>query len=435
VRRRAEADRQAKFTNLFSHLTPELLRASFYELNRSAAPGIDGVTWKAYAPTLAQTIPDLHERLHSGRYRAKPVKRCYLEKEDGRLRPLGVTALEDKIVQQACVTILTEVFEADFIGFNYGFRRDLSQHDALDALYVAIKKRKVNWILDADIQGCFDTIPFSQLEGCLRRRIDDPRLLRLIRKWLKTGWIEDGTRHTSDRGTPQGAVISPLPANVYLHSVLDEWVQWWRAYQARGDVVIVRYADDFVVGFQYESDGRAFLRALSDRLRVCQLALHPTKTRLIEFGRFAAANRHRRGQGKPETFDFLGFTHICAVDRLGRFFLRRITARKRLRRKLREVSQELSRRMHDSMKDVGDWLRSVVNGHGNYFAVPGNMHRVNQFYCGALKHWLHVTRRRSQAGVAAWPWERFRCKADALVPRPRIAHPFPDARFVAQHSR
>ena len=435
VRQRAKADRQARFNNLFSHLTPELLRDSFYELNRTAAPGIDRVTWEAYAPTLAQSIPDLHERLHGGRYRATPAKRSYLAKEDGRQRPLGVTALEDKIVQQACVTILNEVFEADFLGFSYGFRPGRSQHDALDALYVALKKRKVNWILDADIQGFFDTIPFSQLEACLRRRITDPRMLRLIRKWLKTGWIEDGTRHTSDRGTPQGSVISPLLANVYLHSVLDEWTQWWRTYQARGEVVIVRYADDFVVGFQYESDGRAFLRALGERLRVFQLTLHPTKTRLIEFGRFAAANRQRLGQGKPETFDFLGFTHICSVDRLGRFFLRRLTIASRFRRKLQEVKEELRKRMHNSLRSVGEWLRSVLLGHRNYYGVPGNMRRVQEFYCAAIKLWLHVIRRRSQKGAAAWPWERFLRLVDRTIPRPRVAHPFPDARFVATHSR
>jgi len=338
----------------------------------------------------------------------------------------------DKIVQQACVTILNEVFEADFLGFSYGFRPGRRQHDALDALHVAITQRKVSWIPDADIQGYFDTIPFAQLEGCLRRRIADPRLLRLLRKWLKTGWIEDGTRHRAECGTPQGAVISPLLANVYLHSVLDEWAQWWRSYPARGQVVIVRYADDFVVGFQYERDGRAFLQALHERMRVFGLALHPTKTRLIEFGRFAAANRKRRGQGKPETFDFLGFTHICSVDRRGRFLLRRITAKKRLRRKLQEVGQELRERMHDSLRDTGEWLRSVVSGHANYFAVPGNMHRVGQFYCGAIKHWLHAIRRRSQKGRAAWPWERFRRLVEGTIPRPRTVHPFPDARFAAR---
>jgi RNA-directed DNA polymerase len=435
VRRRAKADRQARFNNLFSHLTPELLRDSFYQLNRDASPGIDGVTWDAYASGMDLSIPDLHERLHSGRYRAQPVKRSYLRKEDGRLRPLGVTALEDKIVQQACVTLLNEVFEADFLGFSYGFRPGRSQHDALDALHVAIEQRKVNWILDADIQGYFDTIPFAQLEACLRRRITDPRLLRLIRKWLKTGWVEDGTRHTSDRGTPQGAVISPLLGNVYLHSVLDEWTQWWRTYQARGEVVIVRYADDFVVGFQYERDGRAFLRALVDRMRVFQLKLHPTKTRLIEFGRFAAADRQRRGQGKPATFDFLGFTHVCSVSRRGRFFLRRLTAAKRLRRKLQEVKKELWNRMHDSMGSVGQWLHSVIHGHGNYYGVPGNLPRVRQFYCAAIKLWLHVIRRRSQKGRAAWPWKRFLRLVERMIPRPQVAHPFPDARFAAKYSR
>lgn len=348
---------------------------------------------------------------------------------------LTVTAVEDKIVQKACVTILNEVYEADFFGFSYGFRPGLSQHDGLDALYVAIKKRKVNWILDADIQGCFDNIPFSKLEHCLRRRVTDPRMLRLIRKWLKTGWIEEGTRHSADRGTPQGAVISPLLANIYLHSVLDEWVQWWRTYQARGEVLIVRYADDFVVGFQYESDGHAFQRALQARLRVFELTLHPKKTRFIEFGRFAATTRHRRGQGKPETFDFLGFTHICSVDSAGRFFLRRHTIAKRFRRKLQEIKEELRKRMHHSLKSVGEWLRSVLIGHRNYYGIPGNMSRVKEFYCAALKLWLHVIRRRSQKGADVWPWKRFLRLVERMIPRPRVAHPFPDARFVAKHSR
>jgi len=435
VRHRAKADRQARFSNLFCHLTPGLLRDSFYRLTRDAAPGIDGVTWAAYRPLLDTSLPDLHERLHSGRYRAQPVKRCYLQTEDGRLRPLGITALEDKIVQQACVTILNQVFEVDFLGFSYGFRPERSQHDALDALAVAITKRNVNWILDADIQGCFDTIPFKQLENCIRRRISDPRMLRLIRKWLKTGWIEDGTRHRADCGTPQGAVISPLLANIYLHSVLDEWTQWWRRYQARGAVVIVRYADDFVVGFQYEQDGRTYQRALRDRLSVFGLALHPTKTRLIEFGRFAAANRQRRGEGKPETFDFLGFTHVCSVDKRGRFFLRRLTARKRFRRKLREIHEELRKRMHDSLSSVGTWLRRVLVGHRNYYGVPGNMPRVQRFHSAALKLWLRVIRRRSQKGAAAWPWKRFSRLALRMIPRPRVAHPFPDARFAAKYSR
>jgi group II intron reverse transcriptase/maturase len=435
VRRRAKADRQATFTNLFSHLTPELLRCSFHELKRSAAPGIDGITWDAYSPTLDSSIPDLHERLHSGRYRACPVKRSYIEKEDGRLRPLGVTALEDKIVQKACVTILSAVFETDFLGFSYGFRPGRCQHDALDALSVAVTRRKVNWVLDADIQGCFDAIPFDQLESCIRRRVTDPRMLRLIRKWLKTGWIEDGTRHRADRGTPQGAVISPLLANIYLHSVLDEWTQWWRRYQAKGEVVIVRYADDFVVGFQLEGDGRAYLRALRARLGVFGLTLHPTKTRLIEFGRFAAAQRQRRGEGKPESFDFLGFTHLCSVNRKGWFFLRRLTVSKRFRRKLREVAEELRRRMHEPLSSVGSWLHSVINGHRNYFGVPGNMPRVQQFYCAVMKLWLHAIRRRSQKGADVWTWERFRRLADRLIARPRLAHPFPDTRFAARHSR
>lgn len=276
----------------------------------------------------------------------------------------------------------------------------------------------------------------SLVFGAVRSgRISDPRMLRLVRKWLKTGWIEDGIRHRAVRGTPQGAVISPLLANICLHSVLDEWTQWWRRYQARGEVVIVRYADDFVVGFQYEQDGRTYQRALRDRLSVFGLALHPTKTRLIEFGRFAAANRQRRGEGKPETFDFLGFTHVCSVDKLGRFFLRRLTARKRFRRKLREIKEELRQRMHDSLSSVGTWLRSVLVGHRNYYGVPGNMPRVQRFHSAALRLWLRVIRRRSQKGAAAWPWTRFSRLALRMIPRPRVAHPFPDARFAATHSR
>ena len=435
VRQRAEADKTVCFNNLFHFLKVDLLRASFYELNRNAAPGLDGVTWQAYERELEDRLPELERELHIGSYRATPAKRGYITKEDGRQRPLGIQAVEDKVVQQACVRILNNVYEPNFSGYSYGSRPGRSPHDALDALHEGIIRRKINWILDCDIEGFFDNLSHEHLISFIEERVTDKRMLRLIRKWLRVGWVEDGKRHPGTIGTPQGSVISPLLANVFLNAVMDKWASGWRRAEAKGEVIIVRYVDDAVFGFQYEAEGRAFLEALRVRLKAYGLNLHPTKTRLIEFGRFAASNRSKRGNGKPETFDFLGFTHICAVSRLGSFCIRRKTIRKRIRRKLNEVKTKLIKRMHRPLEETGRWLGSVVRGFTNYYAVPGNTEGVRAFYTqiGRLWHW--VIRRRSHKAKVRWTWERFYRLQRLWIPRPRIVHPYPGLRFDAKYSR
>ncbi len=435
VRQRAEADKTFRFNNLFQFLKVGLLRASFYELNRKAAPGLDGVTWYEYERKLECRLPELERELHVGSYRATPAKRGYIIKDDGRQRPLGIQAVEDKVVQQACVTILNEVFEPIFRGYSYGSRPGRSPHNALDALHEGIIRRKINWILDCDIEGFFDNLSHVHLLSFLEERVTDKRMLRLIRKWLRVGWVEDGKRHPGTIGTPQGSVISPLLANVFLNVVMDKWVSAWRRAQAKGEVIIVRYVDDAVFGIQYEAEGRAFLEALRERLAAYELTLHPTKTRLVEFGRFAASNRSERGSGKPETFDFLGFTHICGVTRRGKFCIRRITIRKRLRRKLKAVKAELIKRMHDPLEDVGAWLASVIRGFTNFYAVPGNMKAPREFYTQTGRLWLWVIRRRSQKARCRWTWERFYRLQQQWLPRPRLVHPYPSVRFDAKYSR
>jgi group II intron reverse transcriptase/maturase len=414
------------------HITPQLLRSSYLELNRQATPGVDEETWKAYGTQAEARLQDLHERLHSGRYRAKPSRRIYLPKPDGKKRPIGIAALEDKIAQQAVVTVLNQIYETDFLPFSHGFRPGRKPHDALDALWVAITRRKVSWIVDADIRSFFDTIDHDQLLRMLAKRIGDERLLRLIRKWLRAGVSEEGQWSPTRVGTPQGAVISPLLANVYLHYVLDLWVQWWRTHEARGEVIIVRYADDFVMGFQYESDARRWLKAARDRMGAFGLELHEAKTRLIEFGRFAADNRRRRGEGKPETFDFLGFTHICSKRRKdGKFTVRRQTIVKRMNAKLKEVTGELKRRMHEGIKRQGRWLRQVVRGHMNYYGVPGNSQGLNTFRTEIVRRWFKALRRRSQRGKRL-TWERMKGYARAFIPPARLTQPYPNERLLVR---
>jgi group II intron reverse transcriptase/maturase len=350
------------------------------------------------------------------------------------MRPLGIAALEDKIVQHALGRVLNAIYEADFLGFSYGFRPGRSQHDALDALFVGLTTRKVNWVLDADIRGFFDTIAHEWLLKFLEHRIADPRVLRLIRKWLRAGVSEDGTWSPTTVGTPQGAVISPLLANVYLHYVLDLWAHQWRGRHARGDVIIARYADDFVLGFQHRSEAERFLADLRERLEHFGLSLHPDKTRLIEFGPAAAPKRKRLGQGRPETFDFLGFTHICGKTRKRkRFTVKRQTITKRLRAKLHDIKEQLRRRFHDSVADLGDWLSSVVRGYMNYHAVPGNLAAVKTFRTQVIRSWFRALRRRGDRHKITWA--RFGVVADILIPRVRILHPYPDARFYATHPR
>jgi RNA-directed DNA polymerase len=433
VRKAARESKGMKFTALLHHLTVDLLRKSFYSLKRKAAPGVDGVSWPEYEIGLESRLIDLHGRVHRGAYRARPSRRVYIEKEDGRQRPLGVAALEDKIVQQAVVIILNQIYEEDFLGFSYGFRPGRSQHDALDALSYALLKKKVNYVLDADIRGFFDNLDRSWLIKFVEHRVADPRIRRLIQKWLKAGVMEEGKWSEPKTGTPQGSVISPFLANIYLHYVFDLWVNVWRKKWAQGEVVVIRYADDTIVGFQYQTDADRFLTNLRERLVKFGLELQPEKTRRIEFGRFAEENRKRRGEDKPETFDFLGFTHISGKNGIGRFTVRRTTIRKRMRAQLRQIKQELRTRMHDPVTQTGEWLKSVVQGYFNYHAVPGNLASLAVFRDRTLGLWWRTLRRRSQKRRLSWT--RLLTLARRWLPQPRVLHPYPADRFAAIHPR
>jgi RNA-directed DNA polymerase len=433
VRQAAKERKQEKFTALLHHLTIDLLRECFYNIKRSAAAGVDKMTWKAYEQGVEDRLRDLHDRVHRGAYRAQPSRRVFILKSDGRQRPLGVAVLEDKIVQQAVTRILNQIYETDFQGVSYGFRPGRSQHQALDALTVGIERKKVNWILDLDIRGFFDHLNHEQLVQYVEQRIADPRILRLIHKWLKAGVMEGGEWKATEVGTPQGSSISPLLANVYLHYALDLWVVAWRR-RARGDVIMVRYADDAVLGFENRDEAESLRRELQEQLRKVGLELHPEKTRLIEFGRFAERNRKRRGEGKPETFDFLGFTHMCGRTRTaGRFTVKRKTIGKRMRAKLQEIRQQLRQRMHDAVPETGKWLRSVVQGYFNYHAVPGNGDRMQTFRDAVTRYWWWTLSRRSQKGRI--DWERMRRLVRRWIPSVRIMHPYPSVRFDAIHPR
>jgi group II intron reverse transcriptase/maturase len=350
----AQERKTEKFTTLFHHLDTSMLRTAFFALKKDAAPGVDGLTWEAYEADLDPRIDDLHSRLHRGAYRAQPARRRFIPKPDGSQRPLAVVALEDKIVQRATAAVLGVIYEEEFLGFSYGFRPKRSQHDALDALMVGISGTKVNFILDADIRSFFNEVSQDWLVRFVQHRVGDPRIVRLIQKWLKAGVLEDGEQVVSEKGTGQGSVISPLLANVYLHYVFDLWAERWRRREATGNMVMVRYADDIVVGFEREADARRFWEDMRERLREFSLTLHPEKTRLIEFGRHAAINRGRRGLGRPETFTFLGFTMICGKSRRGRFLLKRKTRRDRMRAKLQEIKEALQRQRHQPIPKQGD---------------------------------------------------------------------------------
>ncbi len=433
VRKAARERKEMKFTTLLHHLTVDLLRDSFYALKRKAAPGVDGVTWQEYEVGLEDRLADLHSRVHRGAYRAQPSRRVYIPKPDGRQRPLGVAALEDKVVQQAVVTILNQIYEEDFRGFSYGFRQGRSQHQALDALYVGITRKKVNWVLDCDILGFFDNLSHDWLLKFVQHRVADRRMLRLIQKWLKAGVVEEGQWKNTEMGTPQGSVVSPLMANIYLHYVFDLWVDAWRKKYAQGEVIVVRYADDNVLGFQLRADADRFLEAFRERLRKFGLELHPDKTRRIEFGRFAEQDRKRRGEGKPETFDFLGFTHISGKDRNGDFAVKRKTVGKRMRAKLLELKQQLCSRMHDPIALTGKWLRSIVQGYFNYHAVPGNTDSLHAFRSRLVRLWRTMLIHRSQRHDLNWA--RMQRLADQWLPKPRVLHPYPRVRFDAIHPR
>ena len=434
VRRRAREEKDCCFTALLHHITPDLLRESFFELNRKAAVGIDGQSWEKYEEQLEERLPKLHEEIHKGSYRAKPVLRVYIPKANGQKRPLGMTAIEDKVVQQAVVNVLNEIYETEFYGYSYGYRPDRGPHNALDALATAILKRPINWILDADLQGFFDSIPHDKLMECIRKRVGDKRILRLIGKWLKTGYIEDGKRYRQEVGTSQGSVISPLLANIYLHYVLDEWVEEERRRRKNGEVIMVRFADDFVMGFQYKAEAERYLAALRERLKAYGLTLHPEKTRLKEFGRYADERRRERGEGKPEGFDFLGFTHLCSKNRKGGYFLKRKTTAKKLRQRLWEVRKELKKQLHAPINQTGLWLKSVVQGFGLYFGVPGNSQALRRYRDQVVKTWCRILRRRSQKGRAL-TWQRFNQIIDKYIPHIRICQPFPDARFAITQGR
>jgi RNA-directed DNA polymerase len=430
VRNAARRDKDARFTALLHHVDLPRLRAAYQALSPKAAAGVDGVTWAAYGQDLEVNLGDLHRRLHAGSYRARPSRRAYIPKADGRQRPLGIAALEDKIVQRAVVEVLNAIYEADFLGFSYGFRPGRKPHDALDALAVGIYKKKVNWILEADIRSFFTELDQAWLMKFLEHRIADRRVLRLIRKWLKAGVIEDGVWSETPEGTPQGGSASPLLANVYLHYVLDRWARTWRNRHARGDMIIVRWADDFVVGFEHQGDAKRFLGDLRERFAKFSLELHADKTRLIQFGRFAAQNRAERGLGKPETFDFLGFTHICGKGRSGQFWLKRTTIKKRMRAKLAEVKDQLKRRRHLPIPEQGRWLASVVRGHFAYYAVPGNAQAIQAFRVQVTRHWLKALRRRGQRHRLNW--ERMNRISEHWLPPAHILHPYPEARFAAR---
>lgn len=434
VRKVARKDKEARFTALLHHVTLEALWESFFALKRGAAPGIDGVTWSAYKENLGKNLINLHRRVHIGSYRAIASRRAYIRKPDGRMRPLGIAALEDKIIQHAVGQVIGAIYEEDFLGFSYGFRPGRGQHDALDALFVALTRRKVNWVLDADIQGFFDAISHEWMLRFVEHRIADPRILRLVRKWLRAGVSEEGKWSRTTVGTPQGAVISPLLGNIYLHYALDQWVHQWRQKQAGGDMIIVRYADDFVVGFQHRRDAENFLAALKQRLEKFSLALQMDKTRLLEFGRFAAVNRRKREQGKPETFDFLGFTHICTVTRIRKWFhVWRKTVKKRMRATLARIKAVLRFRMHDPIGEVGAWLKRVILGYFRYHAIPGNCKALNTFLKEITRYWLMVLRRRGQKRRINW--KRFKPIVKAWIPTPKILHPYPNQRFYAKHPR
>lgn len=427
VREAARRDRRARFTALLHHVTPQLLEQGYQALQRDAAAGVDGVTWEQYGQELEPKLAELHQRIHAGAYRAQPSRRVYIPKADGKRRALGIAALEDKIVQQAVATVLGAIYEEDFMGFSYGFRPGRSQHDALDAVWVGIDRKSVEWIVDADIAAYFDTIDHDWLMKFLEHRIADRRMLRLIEKWLKAGAIEEGRRVASERGTPQGAVISPLLGNIYLHYVWDLWAHQWRKLHAQGQVIMVRYADDSIVGFADRADAQRFLAEMRERLGKFGLTLNSEKTRLIEFGRNATKRRQARGEGKPETFDFLGFTHICSTSRKGRFMIKRLTMKKRMRATLAAIRENLKRRRHEPVPQTGQWLNRVLRGYYQYHAIPGNLRRLGGFRADVARAWMQSLRRRSQRH--AMNWRRMRILIRVHLPSCTLVHAYPSQRL------
>jgi len=442
VRQAARTRKKEQFTSLLHHIDPAMLRTAFHALKRAAAPGVDGMTWEIYEKDLDCRIEDLHSRIQRGAYRAQPSRRTYISKEDGSRRPLAVTALEDKIVQKATTAVLNAIYEEEFLGFSYGFRPNRNQHDALDALIVGITSKNVNFILDADIRSFFQEVSQEWAVRFLEHRIGDKRMIRLIQKWFRAGVLDDGIVTIEESGTGQGSVISPLIANIYLHYVFDLWYLhyvfdlWanrWRQREATGDMIIVRFADDLIVGFEHENDAGRFLDAMRERLRKFSLSLHPDKTRLIEFGRHAAANRRRRGLSKPETFKFLGFVFICGKSRRGRFLVTRKSRRDRMAARLREIKEGLRQRLHRPIPETGSWLAQVVAGYLAYHAVPTNSRAIGAFRYHVVVLWHRTLYRRSQRSRLTW--QRLKRLAADFLPRPQILHPWPSVRFAVGHPR
>lgn len=427
IRQRARTDKELRFTTLLHHINEELLLESFKELNPKAVAGIDGVTKGDYEQGLEKNIKDLLGRVHRGAYRAKPSKRGYIPKSDEGLRPLGIASLEDKLLQRALTKVLNAIYEEDFLGFSYGFRPHRNPHQALGALGAGIGRKKINYVLDADIRGFFDNMLREWIVKFVEHRVGDTRVLRLIKKWLSAGVIEGTNWEKTKAGSPQGASISPLLANVYLHYVFDLWAHNWRQKYAQGDIVLVRYADDFVVGFEYQEEALQFKTALAERLAKFGLELHPEKTRIIEFGRNAWNNRKRRGAGKPETFDFLGFTHMCAKSKRGGFWIRRKTIKKRFRRALQKVKEGLKLRMHAGIQVQGKWLQRVGVGYFNYHAIPGNTDTLRQWRKQVARYWFQILRRRSHKDKTRWQW--FGPVANYWLPPARARLPWLEARF------
>jgi group II intron reverse transcriptase/maturase len=433
IRQAARHNKKERFTTLLHHVSVETLFLAFHALKKDAAPGADGVVWSDYEADLDLRLEELHDRVHRGAYRPQPSRRVYIPKADGRQRPLAIAAVEDKIVQGAVAMVLSVIYEVDFLGFSYGFRPERSQHDALDALVVGISSRRVNWILDADIRSFFDMVDQRWMIRFVEHRIGDPRIIRLLQKWMQAGVLEDGVFQASERGTGQGSVISPLLANIYLHYAFDLWANRWRQREATGNMIIVRYADDTVVGFEQEADARRFLDMMRTRLEEFALSLHPEKTRLIEFGRHAAADREKRGLGKPETFNFLGFTFICGKSRQGRFLIKRKTRQDRMMAKLLELKEEMQRRMHWPISEQGKWLKQVVTGFFNYHAVPTNSRALAAFRHHVVTLWRRALKRRGQKDHTTW--DRIARLAEEWLPKPRILHPWPNVRFAVKHPR
>ncbi len=424
IRHAAKRNRKDQFTSLWHHVYDIMrLRKSFLKLKRKSVAGIDGKTWKEYGTNIEENLKVLSERLRKGTYRALAVKRIYIPKGNGKQRPIGIPALEDKIVQRATVEMLNAIYEVDFLGFSYGFRPERNQHNALDAVVEAIEGRKVNWVLDVDIRGFFDTIDHEWLIRFVKHRIKDKRVIRHIKKWLNAGIMEDGDWCKAEEGTPQGGSISPLLSNIYLHYVFDLWASSWRNSKASGDTVMVRFADDMVLGFQYKHEAIHFQEKLRRRFRKFNLEVNTEKTSLIEFGRYAEERREERRKGKPETFNFLGFTHICSKSRLGKFTVLRKTSVKKMRNKLAEIKKTMRARMHMSIADMGKWLKSVIVGHCRYYGVPWNGKSLTRFRSEIVRMWCMSLRRRSQKHRITW--ERMNRIAKKWLPCSFICHPYP----------